>query len=113
MSRPPRCRKDIVNNYGGTVGGPIKKNKLFFFLSWEAMRERSNFTKLTTVPTDPQRAGDFSALAVSLYDPSTGSASGVGRTPFPQNIIPLNQQSPITLKMQSYIPEPNLAGDHL
>jgi hypothetical protein len=102
--------KDIINNYGGTLGGPIKKNKLFFFLSWEGMRERSNFTKLATVPTDAQRAGDFSALNVTLYDPSTGSPSVAGRTPFPKNIIPLSQQSPITLKMQSYIPEPNLPG---
>jgi hypothetical protein len=102
--------KDIMNNYGGTLGGPIRKNKLFYFLSWEAMRERSNFTKLATVPTDPQRAGNFSALSGTIYDPSTGTPSGAGRTPFPQNIIPIGQQSPITLKMQSYIPEPNLPG---
>jgi len=102
--------KDIMNNYGGTVGGPIRKNKLFFFGSWEGMRERSNYSKLATVPTDPQRAGNFSALSVTLYDPSTGSPSGAGRTPFPGNIIPVSQQSPITLQMQSLIPEPNLAG---
>jgi len=102
--------KDIMNNYGGTVGGPIRKNKLFFFLSWEGMRERSNFSKLATVPTDAQRAGNFSALSVSLYDPATGSPSGTGRTPFPSNIIPVSEQSPITLQMQSLIPEPNLPG---
>ena len=44
--------KDIINNYGGAVGGPIRKNKLFYFVSWEGMKERSNFTKLATVPTD-------------------------------------------------------------
>src|SRR5205807_975948 len=79
--------KDIVNSYGGTLGGPIRKNKLFYFLSWDAMRERSNFTKLATVSTDAQRAGDFSALNVTLYDPSTGAPGGTGRTPFPRNII--------------------------
>ncbi len=102
--------KDIMNNYGGTVGGPIRKNKLFFFGSWEGMRERSNYSKLASVPTDPQRAGNFSALPVTLYDPSTGTATGAGRTPFPNNTIPVTEQSPIILKMQSLIPEPNLPG---
>ncbi len=102
--------KDILNNYGGTIGGPIRKNKLFFFLSWEGMKERSNYSKLATVPTDPQRAGDFSALNVKLSDPSTGNPDGTGRAPFPNNVIPLSQQSPITLKMQALIPEPNLPG---
>jgi hypothetical protein len=102
--------KDILNNYGGTVGGPIRKNKLFFFLSWEGMKERSNYSKLATIPTDAQRAGDFSALNVKIYDPSTGSPDGTGRAPFPNNVIPLSQQSPIALKMQSYLPEPNLPG---
>ncbi|HLJ15368.1 MAG TPA: carboxypeptidase regulatory-like domain-containing protein [Bryobacteraceae bacterium] len=102
--------KDIMNNYGGTFGGPIKKNKLFFFSSWEGMRERSNYTKLATVPTDAQRAGDFSALNVQLYDPATGNPNGTGRAPFPNNIIPLSRQSPITLQMQSLIPEANLPG---
>ena len=102
--------KDIMNNYGGTVGGPIRKNKLFFFLGWEGMRERSNYSKITTVPTDAQRAGNFSALAVSLYDPNTGSPTGTGRTPFPNNVIPISEQSPITLQMQALVPEPNLPG---
>ena len=101
--------KDIINNYGGTVGGPIKKNKLFFFASWESMKERSNYTKLATVPTDPQRAGNFSGLA-SLYDPATGNPDGTARTPFPGNIIPNARLSPIILQMQALIPEPNLSG---
>ena len=52
------------------------------------MRERSNFTKLATVATDAQRAGNFSGLGVTLYDPATGNPDGTGRTPFPNNIIP-------------------------
>lgn len=102
--------KDIMNNYGGTFGGPIRKNKLFFFLSWEGMRERSNYSKLATVATDPQRAGDFSGLPVTIYDPSSGSPTGTGRTPFPNNVIPASDMSPITLKMQSLVPQPNLPG---
>ncbi len=74
------------------------------------MKERSNYSKLATVPTDAQRAGNFSALSVNLYDPATGNPAGTGRTPFPNNVIPLSEQSPIALKMQSLIPEPNLPG---
>jgi hypothetical protein len=102
--------KDIMNNYGGTFGGPIRKNKLFFFLSWEGMRERSNYTKLATVATDAQRAGNFNGLPTTIYDPSSGNPNGTGRTPFPSNIIPASSMSPITLKMQSLVPEPNLSG---
>ncbi len=101
--------RDILNNYGGTVGGPIRKNKLFFFLSWEGMKERTNFTKFATVATAAQRAGNFNGLG-TIYDPSTGNANGTGRTPFPNNTIPLAQQSSIDLKMQSLVPQPNLAG---
>jgi hypothetical protein len=102
--------KDIINQYGGAVGGPIRKNRLFFFLSWEGMKERSNFTKLATIPTDAQRAGNFSALGVNLSDPATGNPDGTGRAPFANNIIPANRISPITAQMQSLIPEPNLPG---
>jgi hypothetical protein len=102
--------KDIVNNYGGTLGGPIRKNKLFYFLSWEAMRERANFTKFATVSTEAQRAGNFSGLAVSLYDPATGNPDGTARTPFAGNVIPANRLSPITTQMQALIPLPNLPG---
>ena len=105
-----RASKDIINTYGGTIGGPIKKNKLFFFGSWEGMRERMNFTKITTVPTAAERAGDFSAYKVTLYDPATGNPDGTGRTPFLNNIIPANRQSPIAQQIQALLPLPNLAG---
>ena len=101
--------KDIINNYGGTIGGPIRRNKLFFFASWEGMKERANFTKLATVSTDAQRAGNFNGLT-NIFDPATGNPDGTGRQPFAGNVIPLNRQSPITLQMQSLIPKPNLSG---
>ena len=102
--------KDIINNYGGAVGGPIRKNKLFYFLSWEGMKERSNFTKLATVPTDAQRAGNFSGLNVSLFDPATGNPDGTGRTPLRRQHHPREPSEPDHPQMQSLIPEPNLPG---
>jgi hypothetical protein len=105
-----KTAKNILNTYGGTFGGPIRKNKLFFFGSWEGMKERSNFTKITTVATANQRAGNFAGLSTQLYDPATGSADGSGRTLFPNNVIPANRLSAPAVKMASLIPLPNLGG---
>jgi hypothetical protein len=95
---------------GVTLGGPIKKNKLFFFGSWEANIERLGYNALMTVATADQRAGNFSAYKTTIYDPATGNPDGTGRTPFPDNIIPMNRQSAITQKIQALIPAPNLPG---
>ena len=95
---------------GFTIGGPIKKNKLFFFQGWEGNRERLGYNALMTVATPDQRAGDFSAYKATIYDPVTGNLNGTGRTPFPNNIIPLNRQDALTRKIQDLVPAPNLAG---
>ncbi|HYM11762.1 MAG TPA: TonB-dependent receptor [Bryobacterales bacterium] len=100
----------LHNIDGGTLGGPIVKNKLFFFGSWEGTWERQNYSSLFTVPTAPQRAGDFSSFGTNIYDPTTGDASGKGRTAFAGNMIPASRQSPIALKLQDLIPAPNLGG---
>jgi Carboxypeptidase regulatory-like domain len=102
--------KSILNQFGGAGGGPIRKDKLFFYLSFEGMRERDNYSKFVTVSTPDQRAGNFSAYGVTLYDPQTGNPDGTGRTPFPNATIPLGRQSAIMLKLQSLIPAPNLPG---
>ncbi|HYO80186.1 MAG TPA: TonB-dependent receptor, partial [Bryobacteraceae bacterium] len=102
--------KNIINIFGGTLGGRIIRDKLFFFGSFEGMRERTNLTRLLTVPTAEQRRGDFSLAGTTIYDPLTGTANGAGRTPFPNNIIPADRLSPIALRMQSLIPAPNLPG---
>jgi hypothetical protein len=106
----PNKPKYVFNVYGGTLGGPIKRNRLFFFGSWEGMRERSNFSRIATLPTADQRAGDFSAYRTNIYDPQTGAADGRDRAPFPNGIIPLNRQSAITRKLQDLAPLPNLSG---
>src|SRR5262249_32712979 len=79
--------KNINNIDGVTLGGPIRRNKLFFFGAWEGVHERLGASQLLTVPTADQRAGDFSKYNVALYDPNTGDASGAGRTPFAGSVI--------------------------
>src|SRR5689334_9744799 len=71
--------KNIQNQYGGTLSGPIIKNKLFFFVGDEQTSRRANVSRLATVPTAAQRAGDFSGLGTLLYDPLTGNSDGSGR----------------------------------
>lgn len=101
----------IYNNYGATIGGPIKRNKLFFFYSFDGTRQRSGAVDRYSVPTNDIRTGDFSAYSTLIYDPNTGNpADGTGRTAFPGNKIPADRISPIAQKIQSYYPAPNLPG---
>src|SRR5262249_39654699 len=108
--RDPRKPKSIVNIDGGTVGGPFRRDKLFYFMSWEGTFERINRSGLYTVPTEDQRRGDFNNLKTTIYDPATGAAAGRSRTQFAGNLVPLSRQSAITRKMQDLIPLPNQSG---
>ncbi|MBC8165239.1 MAG: TonB-dependent receptor, partial [Bryobacteraceae bacterium] len=104
--------KYIENDFGGSIGGPIVKNKLFFFTSYEGDLI-SQFAANTniSVPTDAIKRGDLSASTNPIYDPATGDLlTGQGRTPFPGNVIPPNRISPITKKLTDLIPSPNLPG---
>ena len=103
----PRSSRNID---GFTLGGPIKKNKLFFFGGWEGMWERQEASGFYTVATADQREGNFSAYGTTLYDPATGAANGTGRTPFANATIPMSRQSEVTRKMQALVPTPNLPG---
>jgi outer membrane receptor protein involved in Fe transport len=101
----------IYNNFGGTVGGPIVKNRFFFFYSYDNTKQRSGAFGRYSVPTADIRTGNFSATGRDIYDPLTGNTlTGTGRTLFPGNVIPANRISPIAQKIQSFYPEPNTAG---
>ena len=105
-----RNPKDVDNFFGGTIGGPLKKDRLFFFFSYDGHYIRQIANVLTTVPTDAMRAGDFSGSSNPIYDPNTGTTTGAGKTAFTGNIIPAERQSPISLAIQSHIPHANLPG---
>ena len=81
------------NQFGFSVGGPIIKNKLFFFTNAEWLRNIGQAVNVSTVPTDAMRAGDFSADTNTIYDPDTTVVDPVSgaitRTPFAGNIFPL------------------------
>ncbi len=110
----------IVDNYfGANVGGPIRKDKTFFFVDFMEHRQRTGESYQLNVPTPDIRGGNFSNPALTrIYDPATGDSAdclpggnaklcGTGRTQFPGNIIPANRLSPIALKMLSFVPLPN------
>jgi hypothetical protein len=113
--------------YGGTIGGPIVKNKLFTFTSYEYWNDASPLPFTLTVPTTLERAGDFSqslrnGVIRNIFDPQTSTGSSGTRTQFSDpsrgtagnptglNIIPLSRLDPTTLKLLTEMPLPNLAG---
>lgn len=106
--------KTNINIFGGTIGGPIKKDKLFYFQSWESTREVQGYTAVMTVPTADQRAGNFTAYNTVIYDPNTGNPDGTARTQISSNgtpnVIPANRISPIAQAIQAVIPMPNGSG---
>ena len=101
---------------GGTLGGPISRNKLFFFGGWERNDERNARFDQVSVPTAKMRNGDFSEVLANfpnfrIYDPATGDpATGAGRTFFENAIIPANRISSISRDVQALYPAPNTAG---
>jgi hypothetical protein len=99
-------RQDTLkrNQFGGSVGGPIVKDKLFYFGTYQGTRIRSEAAGRTAfVPTAAERQGDFSALGRPLIDPET-------RQPFPNNQIPLSRFSPVSRYFLNWLPLPNRGG---
>jgi hypothetical protein len=120
-----RARPSLrYNQYGGTFGGPIIKNRTFFFFAYEGLREGIPTIVTTSVPTALQRLGDFSQTfsstgqLVTIYDPTStrvdpNNPAQYVRTPFAGNRIPPSQLDPVALKIQSYYPAPNSPGNPL
>ena len=110
------------NQYGGTIGGPVIRNRTFFFFGYESLQLRDPVITTTTVPTARQRAGDFSqtftntGALITVHDPFTtradpNNAGKFLRTPFAGNMIPSSRISPAALNIQKYYPQPTSPGD--
>jgi hypothetical protein len=116
----------LHNQFGASVGGPIKKDKLFFFGDYQGQRERTGTTILTTVPTalahssctsggtcnlseylNPSLAG---GPAYQIYDPETNPTGTTGRTAFAGNMIPAARLSAPAVKLISEMPLPNFGN---
>lgn len=99
------------NEFGGVIGGPIRRDKTFFFFGYQGRYLRQSSTSIYTLPQPAFLNGDFSSVpGLALYNPATGNADGTGRQPFANNIVSAGQLSPIAKKLNSYLPGPNLPG---
>src|SRR6185295_9361529 len=91
------------HQYGGTIGGPIKSNKAFYFFNIEGINADEADTRLAHVPTVAERAGDFSQSGIVIRDPFTGK-------PFPGNQIPEDRLSAAGVRAANLYPAPNYAS---
>jgi hypothetical protein len=92
------------HQFGGTIGGPVVKDRTFYFFDYQGYRVSQGATYLSTVPSARMRAGDFSELKRVIYDPIT-------HLPFQGNVIPQDRWDPVAKNILSQlIPESNTAG---
>ncbi len=102
----------VGNQFGGSFGGPIRKNDWFFFGDLELLRQRQGLTVISTVPTAAEKAGDFGATPI--YDPLSISESSPGvfvRQQFPGNQILPSRITQVARNLVGLYPDPNLPGD--
>ena len=119
FARRANTPKSPTNHHidGGTLGGPIVRNKLFFFGAFEGQYRNTEGESIYTVPTEKMRRGDFSEAVNTngsmqlIYDPLTGDVDGRGRQAFAGNVIPTNRINPIAQSINAFYPLPNRPGN--
>ncbi|HJR61602.1 MAG TPA: TonB-dependent receptor [Vicinamibacterales bacterium] len=101
----PKTDKD---QFGGSLGGKIVENRVFFFGDYQGTRSTVGGSRLLTVPTEAARRGDLSAYGINIFDPAGGVPAN--RVQFPGNVIPEDRLSPQALAILDLIPLPNAPG---
>jgi hypothetical protein len=102
FAQPGRRPEFRRNQYGLILGGPIRKNRTFFFADWQGTRLLTGITRQSVVPMLAQRNGVFAA---TIYDPASSP-----RAPFPNNTIPTSRFDPLALQVLQHYPVPNAAA---
>ena len=112
-AKPPFRR----NQFGGVAGGPIRRDRTFFFADYQGQRQTIGRTVISTVPTLLQRQGIFTEAIAgrvpAIYDPATtalGATGGTTRSPFPGNTIPDGRIDPVARALLGHYPLPTSAG---
>ncbi|HEV2418153.1 MAG TPA: carboxypeptidase regulatory-like domain-containing protein, partial [Terriglobia bacterium] len=110
------------NNFGASLGGPIQRNKTFFFMNYEEFALSNGVSQIDTVPTAAERAGDFSQTGENIYNPATTAPNPAynpnlpagpsnpqfNRQQFAMNMIPSQALNSVSEQVLQYVPLPNM-----
>ena len=121
---PARPPKDPFrwNQYGFTLGGPVRipklfdgRNRLFFMSNFEGFRQRRQIRLFSDVPSQQMRGGDFNQIPAVIYDPNTRVRQGASivAQPFPNKTIPPAQLASLSTRLMDFLPLPNQPGTGL